>query len=346
MQLRYAALALAFLAEQVYNVEAKAFLAEVRLGRRSTEMSVDYDALYRRVAQPQAPSSVQGSVGPSPTVTADTAESSAPDMGNATDLCAAALSNLNGVATSLTGMSLCYDVASLDINTGAFISNVYLYQVSPAAGNWTTINGSSLMDVVGYPSSNIVQMSVTKRNIFKRVSDTPDDAPVLVVSQQYSGQVNQGSWNPSNMYVPPLPIQNVTLPHFTNSRSPRTEQMLALTPIVHITALTPSGQLLNATLPTDEAAFITGFYAKTAIANAAAAASAAASIPFVLPGVAPAFFPVGGVVVGAWVFLFTLVVGLGTFGRWQLRRDYRSRAGSRNWRPAGTTGGVAAYDQR
>ncbi|KAI4154693.1 MAG: hypothetical protein LQ340_001498 [Diploschistes diacapsis] len=324
MQLRYAALALAFLAEQVYNVEAKAFLAEVRLGRRSTEMSVDYDALYRRVAQPQAPSSVQGSVGPSPTVTADTAESSAPDMGNATDLCAAALSNLNGVATSLTGMSLCYDVASLDINTGAFISNVYLYQVSPAAGNWTTINGSSLMDVVGYPSSNIVQMSVTKRNIFKRVSDTPDDAPVLVVSQQYSGQVNQGSWNPSNI----------------------TEQMLALTPIVHITALTPSGQLLNATLPTDEAAFITGFYAKTAIANAAAAASAAASIPFVLPGVAPAFFPVGGVVVGAWVFLFTLVVGLGTFGRWQLRRDYRSRAGSRNWRPAGTTGGVAAYDQR
>ena len=123
---------------------------------------------------------------------------------------------------------------------------------------------------------------------------------------------------------------------------------MSLSPNVIVTAKTPDGKLLNATLPKTEAAFVTGFFSKTAAANAAAASASAANTPFVLPGVAPAFFPVGGIVVGAWVLLFTLTVGLGTFGRLQFRQDYRARAGRMPYRSAGQTGTtqVAAYDQR
>ena len=122
--------------------------------------------------------------------------------------------------------------------------------------------------------------------------------------------------------------------------------MMSLSPNVIVTAKTPAGASLNATLPKTEAAFVTGFFQETAASNAAAASASATNTPFVLPGVAPAFFPVGGIVTGAWVFLFALTVGLGTFGRLQYRRDYRSRAGRAQWRPVARPAGIAAYDQR
>ena len=207
MQLKYAALALACLAEQVYDVEAKGILSSRVEGRirRNDAVTVNYDGLYKRLAQPQAPSSAMASVSSSPTATASTTASPAPTVGNLTAACMTSLSSLNGVATSSTGMSVCFDVESLDTSSGAFVSNVLLYQTSPATGNWTTIDTTSLNVDIGYTGANMTIMGVSRRGDSSRliprlVSNTPLDQPVLLASERFQGTVMNG-WDPNNEYV-------------------------------------------------------------------------------------------------------------------------------------------------
>ena len=207
MQLKYAAIALACLADQVYNAEAKVFIGSGVEGRmrRNEQMEVDYRSLHRRFAEPQAPSPASASVSSSPTSASTLAASSAPPLADMTAACMKSLSSLNGVATSPTGMSVCYDVDSLDTNTGTFVSNVLLYQVSPATGNWTVIDNQSLNVDIGYSGANMTVMGVAQRDtgsrLVARVTNTPIDAPVLLGSKKLQGQVLVG-WNSNNEYVP------------------------------------------------------------------------------------------------------------------------------------------------
>ena len=345
MQLKYAAIALACLAEQICNVHAKGFLGAGLEGRtrRRTDMTVDYDRLYRRVAEPQQPSSTVGSVMSSPTATVSSTTPSTTAISEIIQACTNKLSELRGVSASLTGMSMCYDVSLLDMNTGSFMSTVFLYQVSPASGNWTVIDNNSLNVDIAYANANLTAMGVAKRelaNLEKRLAtNIPVNAPVLITSQQFMGEIMQG-WNSNNEYA----LRHLFTPKSTNTV--RTQQMIALAPTVIVTAKTPDGKPLSSALSKTEAAFVTGFFAKTAAAEAAAASAAAANVPFQLPGVTAAFFPVGAVVTGAWVLLFALTVGLGTLGRLQFRHDFRARAGRSDQQGAPQPTGPAAYDLR
>ena len=96
-------------------------------------------------------------------------------------------------------MSLCYDVTSLDNPTGKFTSNIFLYQVAPASGNWTVIDPTSLNVDIAYNGVNLTAMGVSKRELVPRLAtNTPTDAPVLITSQQFMGQVMNG-WDPNNV---------------------------------------------------------------------------------------------------------------------------------------------------
>ena len=207
MQLRYAAIALACLAEQVYNVEAKVFIGSGVEGRirRNEQMEVDYNSLHKRFAEPQAPSPASASVSSSPTSTGTVAASSAPPMSDLLAACMKSLSSLNGMPISPTGMSVCYDVDTLDNKTGSFVSNVLLYQTSPASGNWTTIDNQSLNVDIGYTGANMTIMNVAQRDTSSRLvarvtTNTPIDAPVLLGSEKLQGIVLNG-WNPNNESV-------------------------------------------------------------------------------------------------------------------------------------------------
>lgn len=105
-----------------------------------------------------------------------------------------------------------------------------------------------------------------------------------------------------------------------------------LVPQIELTAKSPSGADLKATLSSQEASFVNGIFAKQAAsatdpAGAAASASQAvkAATPFQLPGTNLAFFPVGLVITMVWTGAFILAVGFGTVGRIQFREQYRRR---------------------
>lgn len=104
-----------------------------------------------------------------------------------------------------------------------------------------------------------------------------------------------------------------------------------LIPKIQISAKTPTGQDVSATLSSNEASFVNGVFNKqatpadAAAAAASASAAAAKATPFVLPGTSLAFFPVGLVITCVWTGGFFLAVGLGTIGRIQFREQYRRR---------------------
>jgi len=63
---------------------------------------------------------------------------------------------------------------------------------------------------------------------------------------------------------------------------------------------------------------------------------AAARVPFVLPGTTLGMFPVGLIVTSAWLVVFIGVVGYGTWGRQQYRKQWRATTaakGGRSWTP-------------
>jgi hypothetical protein len=184
MQFKYAAIAALCLAEQASTVSAKNFMAsllEEALSPRY-DLTVDYSQLNKRIAQePEASSSIV----PSKAVI------------NATEqACIDRLANLNGVASSPTGMSVCYDVSSLNMTTGEFVSQIYLWQVSPATGNWTNIDSTSLNVDIAYSGANLTKSAVTKRFVDGRI-EARSTNPVLITSESFSGKVVNG-WSSTN----------------------------------------------------------------------------------------------------------------------------------------------------
>jgi hypothetical protein len=121
-------------------------------------------------------------------------------------------------------------------------------------------------------------------------------------------------------------------PYVTRLTIGRAALQPLLVPQIELTAKSPSGADLKATLSSQEASFVNGIFAKQAAtstdpAGAAASASQAvkAAIAFQLPGTNLAFFPIGLVITLVWTGAFLLAVGFGTVGRIQFREQYRRR---------------------
>lgn len=89
--------------------------------------------------------------------------------------------------------------------------------------------------------------------------------------------------------------------------------------------------MVNTTLASDEATFVTGVFAaqvtptKSQVVAPIQTLVVASDKPFVLPGVNILIFPIGGIITGTWAILFISTIAYGTFGRMQFREQFRSR---------------------
>jgi hypothetical protein len=97
--------------------------------------------------------------------------------------------------------------------------------------------------------------------------------------------------------------------------------------------MTATGQMVNTSLSSSEATFVSGVFAKAATTTSKSVVQApiqtlvvASDAPFVLPGLNILIFPIGGVITGTWAVLFIATVGYGTVGRIRFRDQYRRRS--------------------
>jgi hypothetical protein len=109
-----------------------------------------------------------------------------------------------------------------------------------------------------------------------------------------------------------------------------------LIPTVTLTGQEPTGQMVNTSLSSDEATFVSGVFATQATGTKAQVAPpiqtlvVASGAPFVVPGLNILIFPIGGIVTGVWALLFIATIAYGTIGRMQFREQYRRRAARAN----------------
>jgi hypothetical protein len=105
-----------------------------------------------------------------------------------------------------------------------------------------------------------------------------------------------------------------------------------LVPTVTLTGEQPNGQMVNTTLSSNEATFVSGVFAaqvtptKSRVIPPMQTLVVASGSPFVVPGLHILIFPIGGIITGVWVLLFIATITYGTIGRMQFREQYRRRA--------------------
>lgn len=104
-----------------------------------------------------------------------------------------------------------------------------------------------------------------------------------------------------------------------------------LVPTVTLTGSQPGGQVVNTSLSSNEATFVSGVFAaqvtptKSRIVAPIQTLVVASGSPFIVPGLNIMIFPIGAVITGIWTVLFIGTIVYGTIGRMQFREQYRRR---------------------
>ena len=178
--------------------------------RRQADVALNHAAYVEsRQNVPSMPASA-ASISSSAAVSAptDTTSSAVASPDNSTDTaCVNALSALNGVASSPSGMSICYNVLQFDNTTGDFTSSLELFEIGPATGDWVSVPQGSINVGINYPGAEVTQGSnMGKRNqmvswppIRRSAVLTERDAPMMVSEMSFIGQVDASMGSLTNM---------------------------------------------------------------------------------------------------------------------------------------------------
>ena len=138
----------------------------------------------------------------------DTTSSAVTSPDNSTDTaCVKALTALNGVASSPSGMASCYNILQFDNTTGDFESSLELFEIGPATGDWASVPQDSIKVVTNYPGAEVTQGSnMIKRNqvvswppIRRSAVLIERDAPMMVSEMSFVGQVDASMGSLTNM---------------------------------------------------------------------------------------------------------------------------------------------------
>ncbi|KFA48892.1 hypothetical protein S40293_02597 [Stachybotrys chartarum IBT 40293] len=233
------------------------------------------------------------------------------------DACIKALSILPQ-STNPSGHCICYNLPSLNTETGAFEADLRMYKLSQARDGFEGVAPKDIQVDVFYAGAGVKRtdevtlagMVGTVSSIAKRQNSNPELLRVFMLS----GQINDANMT-SGLSMAKL--EELVLPVFT------------------LTARTPSGDLVRTNVSTNEASFLTGVFADQVVLSDFATAQAAVQnsleqlrnkeIAFVLPGVQIMVFPIGLIITSIWLTLGLAAYGWGTFERINYAEMYKSR---------------------
>ncbi|KAF1945191.1 hypothetical protein EJ02DRAFT_339243 [Clathrospora elynae] len=241
--------------------------------------------------------------------------------------CMSTLGNLNGQASNPSGIAVCYNLPFLDTKTGVFQAELRMYNVSAPINPWVGVTAADVSMTLSYLGATVQNMNgnFTKRDLSWPPVRAREMNDGLLVERQ---NINSMTEMKVLMYVGRV---NSNL---MGSAMTQASLQPLLIPQIDLAARNPvTNQDVETTLSSQEASFVNGIFSKAGSAptnadpQAAASASAAVSsaAPFVIPGTTFGIFPIGLIVTSIWAVLFSLAVGLGTFGRIKFRDQYRRR---------------------
>lgn len=98
-----------------------------------------------------------------------------------------------------------------------------------------------------------------------------------------------------------------------------------------LTGTDGNGNVVNTTLSSQEATFVSGVFAVQTTPTRAnvdvplQTLVTAKDQPFVVPGLNIMIFPIGAIITGLWATVFISTIAYGTYGRMQFRDSFRRR---------------------
>jgi hypothetical protein len=114
--------------------------------------------------------------------------------------CESAVTKLMGMASSDTGMAACYNVPFLDEVKGTFESQLRIYNVSVATGDFVGVSQDEMMVQMTYPLATFQEYSGTspsKRSLVQRQSTNGVFTAMLLTIKNYVGQIDPSVFNSS-----------------------------------------------------------------------------------------------------------------------------------------------------
>ncbi|KFY24296.1 hypothetical protein V493_05332 [Pseudogymnoascus sp. VKM F-4281 (FW-2241)] len=233
--------------------------------------------------------------------------------------CTTALVMLRGLPNSPSGMAMCYNLPFLDNSTGVFEADLRLFSIGPPTGAFADVAPADVAIDVQFVGAQAQPVPITdlvaRPNVAARglprswlpskrglLAKRADQAPVLTHSFAFVGQVN---------------------PELQDANLNASALQAILTPVVTLSVANPA---TNSSLSSLEATFVVGLFSDQPHTMATiSAVGVIEDVAFVLPGTQILIFPIGGIVTGAWAFMFIGVIAWGTVGRMGFRENYRRR---------------------
>ncbi|KAG6059837.1 hypothetical protein E4U17_005532 [Claviceps sp. LM77 group G4] len=219
-----------------------------------------------------------------------------------------------------SGNCVCYNIPTLDLQTGIFEAELRLYHVSDPRDEFVGVSPESVrvgLQYHGASISPITEKEVTVMGLVQNQTrmarrDETVSSPSLLETLFFVGRIDAARLA-HDMTLAGL--QEVLIPTFT------------------LSATDPLGTPIQTNVSLNEAAFLTGVFSEAVILSDWDAAQAAVSArldalhngtaALVLPGVHLMLFPTGTVIVSVWLAMGLIFVGFGTLERMKYAKEYR-----------------------
>ncbi|KAI3540152.1 hypothetical protein CABS01_14214 [Colletotrichum abscissum] len=238
--------------------------------------------------------------------------------------CTDALSHLDQ-ASNPSGTCICYNLPSLNAQTGVFEADLRLFKVSEPNNAFAGIPPQNIQVGLSFNGASVSPVSASKIGSSTAKRDLSFEVPWtglqkrVVTPQALQTYLFVGQIDQSRMVAPMSMSQFEAL----------------VMPTLTLTGVNAAGQTVSTNVSSNEAAFLTGVFSKEIIKSDLAVAQAAVdevvaqlkngTVAFVLPGVQLMIFPVGLVVTSTWLLIGLAFYGFGTYERIGYAESYRRR---------------------
>ncbi|PHH60031.1 hypothetical protein CDD81_2199 [Ophiocordyceps australis] len=230
-----------------------------------------------------------------------------------TDACMKALSSLTR-SSNPSGNCVCYNVPSLDTQSGVFEADLRLFRVSDPRDGFAGVAPADINVAVQFSGASVspvspedlmaMDMAPTKKTKQSLMTRAETHQPQLLRTYMFVGQIDAEKMK-TNMSMAEL--EAVLMPTFT------------------LTAKNLNGGAISTNVSLNEAAFLQGVFSKQVVMSSFGSAQAAVdakldalhngTVAFVLPGVQIMIFPIGTIITSVWLLLGLTAYGYGTWQR-------------------------------
>ncbi|KAH6889309.1 hypothetical protein B0T10DRAFT_529322 [Thelonectria olida] len=231
--------------------------------------------------------------------------------------CTSALSILTQ-STNPSGACVCYNLPSLDTDTGVFEADLRLYTVSDPRGDFAGIAPEDVTVSLSYNGASVMPVNPSNVSgagmIGSVASIVKRSSPSLLQTYMFIGQIDKDKMK-SNMSMASFEV--------------------ILMPTLTLTGRNSSGAKVQTNVSINEASFLTGVFSQEVVLSDFGAAQAAVdaqttglnngTVAFVLPGVQLMVYPIGLIITSVWLLIGVVAYGFGTYERFQYAEMYKRR---------------------